>query len=114
MTTEIRKNIRLEVYTGPDKQILMTDYTVNMSTGGVFLETGIIQPVDTALIITFKLPGSDSSIVCNARVAWINEPGRLKKFSLPPGMGIQFLDLSWENLQEIRQFLVEGALEPNW
>ena len=114
MTTEIRKNIRLEVYICQLKQILMTNYTVNMSTGGVFLETDNILPVDTSLAIKFRLPGNDSIITCNARVAWNNVPGSLKKFSLPPGMGIQFLDLSLEDLQTIRHFLNEGDLKPVW
>jgi uncharacterized protein (TIGR02266 family) len=114
MTTETRKIVRLEIYNGPDQQVLMTNYTVNMSTGGVFLETDKIRPVDTSFVIKFRLPGNDSAIVCKARVAWTNEPGRLKKFSLPPGMGIQFLDLSLENLQAIRNFLIEGDLKPEW
>ena len=114
MTTETRKNIRLEVYICSIKQILMTNYTVNMSTGGVFLEADTILPVDTPLLMKFKLPGNDAIISCNARVAWNNTPGSLKKFSLPPGMGIQFMDLSLDNLQTIRQFLNEGDIEPVW
>jgi uncharacterized protein (TIGR02266 family) len=114
LTTEFRKNIRLEVYIGQDHQILMTNYAVNMSTGGLFLETDKIRPVDTSLVVRFKLPGNNSDIVSKARVAWTNEPGGLKKFSLPPGMGIQFIDLSLENLQAIRDFLKEGDLKPSW
>jgi len=92
----------------------MTNYTVNVSTGGVFLEANDIFPVDTLLEIKFKLPDNDIVINCNARVAWTNEPAQLKKNSLPPGMGIQFVDLSLENLQAIRNFLKKGDLKPVW
>jgi uncharacterized protein (TIGR02266 family) len=92
----------------------MSNYTVNVSSGGVYIEADDILPVDTTLGIKFKIPDDDIIITCNARVAWTNEPGQLKKDSLPPGMGIQFLDLSLENLQAIRNFLKEGDLKPVW
>jgi len=111
---EPRRNIRLAIYIGSDQDKIMTNYTVDVSTGGVFIETNDILQVDTLLEINFKLPDSDNIITCNARVAWTNEPGRLKKDSLPPGMGIQFVDLSFDNLQSIRNFLKEGDLKPVW
>lgn len=111
---EQRRNIRLAIYIGPDQDKLMANYTVNVSTGGVFIEAKDILPVDTLLEINFKLPDNDTVIICNARVAWTNEPGQLKKDSLPPGMGIQFVDLSLDNLQAIRNFLKEGDLKPVW
>ena len=111
---EPRRNIRLAIYSGPDQEKLMTNYTVNVSTGGVFIEADDILPVDTTLEIEFKLPDNDIIITCNARVAWTNEPGQLKKHNLPPGMGIQFLDLSLDNLQAIRDFLKQGDLKPVW
>jgi len=83
----------------------MTRYSVNMSTGGMFIETQNILPVNTSLEIKFKLPGNDTIITCNARVAWTNEPGHLKKHSLPPGIGIEFLDLSLEIMLAIRDYL---------
>lgn len=103
MTTESRKNIRLEVSNVSDDHGELTFYSVDMSGGGLFLETDTMRPVDTPLVIKFKLPGTDAVIVCNSRVAWINEPGDIKKSSLPPGMGIQFLDLSLENPIKIRE-----------
>jgi uncharacterized protein (TIGR02266 family) len=111
---EPRRNIRLAIYIGLDQHKLMTNYTVNVSTGGVFIESNDILPVDTSLIIKFKLPDNDIIITCNARVAWTNEPGQLKKVNLSPGMGIQFVDLSLDNLQAIRNFLTEGDLKPVW
>jgi uncharacterized protein (TIGR02266 family) len=111
---EPRRNIRLAIYSGTDQQRLMTNYSVNLSTGGVFIEADDVLPVDTLLEIKFNLPDSDIVITCNARVAWTNVPEQLKKDSLPPGMGIQFVDLSLDNLQAIRNFLKEGDLKPVW
>jgi uncharacterized protein (TIGR02266 family) len=111
---ETRSKARLIIYYGPENQSLMTDFAVNMSTGGVFIETGNVLPVDTPLILEFLLPGHDNRITCRARVAWTNEPENLRKQRLPSGMGMQFLDLSLENMHAIRQFLNKGHLVPTW
>ena len=62
---EPRRNIRLAIYIGLDEHKLMTNYTVNVSTGGVFIEADDILPVDTLLEIKFKLPDDDIIITCN-------------------------------------------------
>jgi uncharacterized protein (TIGR02266 family) len=114
VAAETRSNARLAIYYGPENQSLMTDFAVNMSTGGVFIETETVLPVDTPLILEFQLPGQDNRITCRARVAWTNEPENPRKPSLPSGIGMQFLDLSLENMHAIRQFLNKGHLVPTW
>ena len=109
-----RFRARIAIFNGPEQNRLVSDYTVNMSTGGLFIETGTILPVDTLFVVKFKLPGNDAIITCTARVAWTNEPGQLRKYSLPPGMGLQFLDLSLDNLHAIREYLEKGDLVPTW
>ncbi len=109
-----RFKARFAVYYGTEQQKLMTDYAVNISTGGIFLETNRILPVDTPLFVEFMLPGSDTPIECNARVSWTNGPTELKKPLLPAGMGLQFLDLTLEELHMIRDFLGRGDLQPTW
>lgn len=104
--TDSRKNIRLAIYIVPDKQhLMMTHFSENMSAGGVFIRTVNIQPVNTLMSIRFRLPDNSIVINCKAKVAWTNEPGHLKKYSLPSGMGIQFMNLSLNNIQAIRNFL---------
>lgn len=112
--TRFRFKIRLAIFYGPGEQDLMTDYSVNMSTGGVFIESGKILPVDTPLMVEFRLPINNKLITCKARVAWVNEPGAPVKPSLPPGMGVQFLELTLENIRAIRNFLRKFDLEPTW
>lgn len=115
LDNEPRHKAKLAVYYFANEQRnLMANYSVNISSGGVFLETVRILPVDTMLIVKFKLPHTDPIITCNARVAWTNEPEGLSKFNLPPGMGLQFLDLPPENLRVIRDFLNKGDLTPTW
>ena len=109
-----RFKARFAVFYGTEREQRMTDYAVNISTGGIFLETGTILPVDTPLLVEFTLPGKEIPITCNAKVSWTNGPVDIKKSILPPGMGIQFLDLSLENLRAIRDFLSKGNLLASW
>jgi len=114
LTPEPRYEARIAIFNGPNRDRLITNYSVNLSTGGVFIETTDILPLDTLLMIKFKIPPYESIITCNARVAWTNEPGNLRKFSLPPGMGLQFMDLSLKDLHAIREYLNTGKLVPAW
>jgi uncharacterized protein (TIGR02266 family) len=111
---ETRSAIRLAIFNGAEQQQLMNNYSVNLNTGGVYIETIKVQPVDTPLTVEFMLPNSNRPITCKARVAWVNEPGGLKKLSLPPGMGLQFVDLSLEDIQLIRNFLKDYDVKPIW
>ena len=106
--------VRIAIFHGPYQNQILTDYSVNMSTGGVFIESSWILPKDSDLTVKFKLPDSDKIIIVRAIVAWVNDPSSLKKLSLPPGMGLQFLDLSLEDLHAIRAFLIEGNFQPTW
>jgi len=105
---------RIAIFYGPYQKKILTDYSINMSTGGVFIESSMILPEDTELTVKFNLPESDTIIVAKSRVAWTNDPGSSKKISLPPGMGVQFLDLSSEDMCAIRTYLDKGAFVPTW
>ena len=96
------------------EQEIMTDYAVNMSSGGVFIETVKPMPVDTVFFVEFMLPVNDTPIACKSKVAWTNEPGEMNSSDLPIGMGLQFFDLSLENIHAIRDFIDENGLEPTW
>src|SRR5919106_4521796 len=77
--------------------------SVNLSLGGMFLETAHVLAPGTDVLAEFGLPGSEGAppVLVRAEVAWLNEsPGKLKK-ELPVGMGLQFTKVTPE---------VEGAL----
>lgn len=111
---EPRYELRIAIYYGTDQQKLMSEYAVNISTGGIFIETATPLPVNTSLFVEFMLPVTGTLVTCKARVAWINAPGAKIKSSLPPGMGMQFLDLSLDNMHIIRGFINDHALRPVW
>jgi uncharacterized protein (TIGR02266 family) len=109
-----RVGARLEVRYGTGQQQLLSNYSVNISTGGLFLETDDPLPVDTPLALEFTLPNRQLSICCTGRVAWVNHPVLLHKPDMASGMGVQFIDLRLEDMYAIRDFIKQECLEPSW
>jgi uncharacterized protein (TIGR02266 family) len=111
---EPRYNVRIAIFYGVNPHELVTNYTVNLSSGGLFIETKETLPVDTILCVEFKLPDRSNVISCKARVAWVIEENSNKKPSFPPGMGLHFLTLSLEDIRTIREYLCDYDLVPTW
>ncbi|BCR04514.1 two-component system response regulator [Desulfuromonas versatilis] len=109
-----RVSARLKVYFGQDPPQLLSNYSVNLSTGGLFLETA--EPLDSETLISleFLLPDREAPVRCQARVAWANHLVRPKKPLLPQGVGLQFIDLKLQDLDAIREFIKGECLAPHW
>lgn len=114
----IRRNprymARLKIHLENDNNNLLTEYSLNLSTGGVFLETMSLLEENTPLVAEFILPKSNITIQCKAQVAWVNHPEKLKNPDLPVGMGIKFIDLSPENFGALRTYIHDENLSPLW
>jgi uncharacterized protein (TIGR02266 family) len=103
--TSSRFNVHFPIYYGVQSQKLVRDYSVDLSTGGLFLETKLAVPVGTLLNVVFTLPGVGTTIMCTARVTWLNGPVALREPLLPSGMGLKFLDIDTQGVNSIRDFL---------
>lgn len=109
-----RYQARMRINFGRDAGQLLSDYTLNLSTGGVFLETLSLMPEGTPLAVEFVLPNRNIPISCRASVAWVNHPEMIRNPNLPVGMGIQFLDLGSEAIDAIRSYIDDENLSPLW
>jgi len=79
-------------------------YIGNLAKGGLFVKTGKVLPVDTLLNVEFTLPKSNHVIHTTGKVMWT----RSKKKSsdkIPPGMGIQFIDISPEDEKLLKKYM---------
>jgi uncharacterized protein (TIGR02266 family) len=103
--TDQRFKSRLPINYSVMTREILNDYSIDLNTGGLFLETDRPLMVDTTLNLEFKLPTNGSTIRCKARGAWVNDPVQRKKPNLPPGMGVQFLDISLSDMNAIRDYL---------
>ena len=105
---------RLQVRFGTHGGQVLTDFSVNVSTGGVFIETAQRFAAEEPLQTTFVLPDREQPVTCSSRVAWVNAAERPTTPSLPPGIGLQFLDLSAEDRAAILAFVKGKLLSPLW
>lgn len=112
----LRAPVRLHIQCIPcdDPDKYLADYTVNLSTGGFFIVSTELFSIDSLFNIEFILPNEEKTIRCSARVAWINHPESLINKNLPVGMGLQFLDLSIDDMNSIRNFIKDQTLVPEW
>jgi len=111
---ESRYTVHVKVRFGKQMKKVLTDYTVNINAGGLFLSSSELFPVNTQLSVEFSLPENDKTVCCQARVAWANEAGSLPKRDLPVGMGLEFVDITLEEMMIIREYIKKNALTADW
>jgi uncharacterized protein (TIGR02266 family) len=108
----MRLEVELRVYYGPFQEKMLSDFSVDLGVGGLYLKTNFTFEVDEYLTLKFSLPGQEEQAVsCRARVAWVNPEKNQCKPKLPPGVGVQFINLTPEDLASIVSFL---AVEAAW
>ena len=66
------------------------EFTANMNEGGMFIETDAPGEPDSAVQLSFRLPGRDDPVKVEGRVAWVSDG----ESGQPQGMGIEFLALT--------------------
>ena len=103
---------RLKIACNAGDEEPLPGFTVNLSTGGTFMGTDSLHAIDTPMTAVIELPELRSGVSCRARVAWVNHPDRIIAPLLPPGMGLQFLDLSLEELEALFAFVKKEFLSP--
>ncbi|PID38700.1 MAG: hypothetical protein CSA65_03155 [Proteobacteria bacterium] len=68
----------------------LVSYSLNLSKGGLFLDTDDLLPVGTKLSVAFTIPGATEAVQATAKVIWRRENASADG---PRGVGLQFKDL---------------------
>ena len=74
-------------------------YITDLSAMGIFIQTENPHPPGTLLNLHFKPPGG-AQLDVEGRVIWVNPPR--KHDSINPGMGVQFVDLTPAQREQIK------------
>ena len=90
--------VSMEVDYRCDKTFLFA-YITDLSAMGIFIQTSDPHPPGTLLNLRFQPPGG-AQVDVEGRVIWVNPPR--KHDSINPGMGIQFVDLTPAQRQQIK------------
>jgi uncharacterized protein (TIGR02266 family) len=108
--TERRQHRRVALETGvgfASDNNFYTGFMEDISEGGLFLATYELQPIGTVIDLTFTLP-NDQVVEVVGEVRWVRDP-RDEDPNAPPGMGIQFHELSEQARTSIHEFIAARA-----
>lgn len=94
---------------GETEELGWHDYARNIGNGGLFLDTEREVPLEKELYLEFMIPGDAEPTCCRGRVAWRNAPGGMPRPDLPPGVGIEFLDLSSALRRSLQTFVLDAT-----
>lgn len=86
-------------------------FMMDLGLRGVFVERTLPLPVGEELRLEFLLPGNEIPIRVRCRVAWWHAPEHaLLSKSLPPGMGLEFVEMDDRGTERVRVY-VEDYLQ---
>lgn len=80
----------------------LVSYSVDLSQGGLFIETTQPRKVGTELELWLAIPGAQQDVRLKGTVVWIRRKATVDQ---PPGMGVQFLQVENDCGQLIDQLI---------
>ena len=81
-------------------------YIANLGEGGLFIHTTKNLPVGSLLDLEFSLPDSNQAITTKGKVVW-TRPQDMSTEKMPPGMGIQFIDMNPNDNKLLKNYLAK-------
>ncbi len=81
----------------------ISEFTANLSVGGIFLPTRNEIPPSTTGTLTFRISQWDEPFTVRAEVVWVARPTEKQ----PAGLGLQFIDLTDRDNKRLQR-LVDG------
>ena len=83
-------------------------FLIDIGLAGVFVERAQPMQIGGAVEIRFPWPGPEVPFSARCRVAWWHPSGApLSSKSLPPGAGLQFVEMSPTDRERLHEFLVD-------
>jgi uncharacterized protein (TIGR02266 family) len=113
-STSYRLKAEMRVYYGDLQKVVLSGFSVDISSGGLFLNSESLLNVGDKIRLNFTIPDENKVFNCNASIAWVNIKDDPVKPTLPPGFGVQFIDLPLDSIKAIQRFLKHNIIEPKW
>jgi type IV pilus assembly protein PilZ len=87
-------------YRAPGNPVFSTHWAVNLSGGGMFINTSSPLPVESPVDLVLSLPDAAAPLELSGRVARVTGTE-----SPPAGMGIEFVDVDDDKRSRIERFV---------
>lgn len=88
----------------------LAEYSVNLSSGGIFIKTDQPQAEGSIIYLQFSLKDGSRLIEGMGRVVRVNAPGQAGRTA---GMGIEFLNFDDESMQLIEEIIATRSEHKN-
>lgn len=96
-----RRNLVVEIGVYSETNFY-SGFSEDISEGGIFVSTYDLRPIGSRVNLEFVLPGG-YEVKCSGEVRWVKDP--TDTMEVKPGMGVQFEELSDEDLEAIKEFV---------
>ncbi len=103
-----RIDTRVLVRFGSNGDLDRHDFTVNLSSGGLYLATSQEFTSGDELKLEFLLPDCEEPLLCCGRIAWINQGEKRRRKDLDDGVGIEFIALAKEKRLALQKFVLKS------
>src|SRR5205823_5784993 len=80
-------------------------YITDISTVGIFVQTLTPEAPGTRLNLRFSPPGRGVPLECEGIVIWINPYRPGDRENINPGMGIKFVDLTYDQREHLTELV---------
>jgi uncharacterized protein (TIGR02266 family) len=91
----------------PNVDQLLVAYSSDLSKGGMFLATEQFLPVNAVIRLNLELGEGSVEIPVISRVVYVRDHAAARAAGKPPGMGLEFLDLTADCLGLIEAYIAE-------
>jgi CheY-like chemotaxis protein len=85
------------------KGVVHAGMSEDISLGGIYVATRLSLSENEELRLSFVLPGSDTPTEARGRVAWMSRGCLTGRAGLPPGAGIEFLEITGKGMPLLRR-----------
>ncbi len=85
-----------------------SQYTENISQGGLFIRTDRVREVDQVIRLWLHLPGETEEVEILGRVAHVRSPETAASEGKTAGMGVEFLEMPFEQKQQLNDYFLGG------
>jgi len=85
-----------------------TQYTENISQGGLFIRTERVREVDQVIRLWLQLPGATEEVEILGRVAHVRPPAEAAAQGKTAGMGVEFLEIAFDQKRLLSDYFRGG------
>jgi len=86
------------------------EYTVNISKGGIFIQTNLVLDREDPVELIIHLPHTGRDITLQGRVAWVLTEEQARPAGKHAGLGLEIINLSKED-RELFELYIERITE---